>query len=313
MTKQPSFMVMCLVTVLGPAALAWQKESVSAPAPDGSVVIESGRPLDEATRILADRYGVPITYEDPKWQWNEDLIIGKWITGDLPKFILPGGLYPEKTPTAESAAQKMVEADNSQNRQGLRFRVQKSRRGLHILPSQFHSASGDLVPATSILDVSVNVPAAERMASEHLRAICDAVGRITGVRLLIGAPLGGLDSLFAANGVIAPRDVILRPPEERKMYSFLWGSSGSNARDAISALLEGSATTLRWFLRCDPALMGDPRFCVLNLRPLMKRVTTEDGKLRPGSNWMVFDRAAKPPVRAPAIPAPAPAPAGKAK
>jgi hypothetical protein len=151
------------------------------------------------------------------------------------------------------------------------------------------------------------------MASEHLKAICDAVGRITGVRLLSGAPLGGLDSVFAANGIIAPRNVFLRSPEERKLYSFLWGSSGGNARDAISALLEGSATTLRWFLRCDPALMGDPRFCVLNLRPLMKRVTTEDGKLRPGSESLIFDRVAKPPVRAPGIPAPAPAPASEAK
>jgi hypothetical protein len=191
-------------------------------------------------------------YEDPKWQWNEwngDLLAGRWIAGELPKFILAGGLYPEETPAAESAAQETVKAYNSQNNPSIRFRVQKSRLALHVVPSQFHSASGDLAPPTSILDAPVTVPAAVRMASEHLKAICDVVSRVTGVTLLTSAPLGGLDPLFAANGIIGSGDANSLGVEERKMYSFHWGSSGTNAREAISALLDQSATTLRWAMR----------------------------------------------------------------
>ena len=297
MTHRRRRTLIWLITIVGPVTLAGQK--VSAPAPDGSVVIEAAQPMDEATRILADRYGVPITFEEPKWLWNGDFVFGRWVVGDPPRFVLPGRLYPDETPSAETAVHELVDAYNAQEKQGIRFQVQKSRLGLHVVPSQFHGADGKLAPAASVLDVPVTVPAAERMAKEHLVAICEAVSRITGVRLLVGSPWGGLGQLFAANGVIAPRDANSRPAEERKMYSFLWGSSGTSARDAVSALFEESATTLRWFLRCDPAVTGDPRFCVLNVAPLMERVTTADGKLRPGSQSLVFDRVASPPVPAP--------------
>ena len=289
-----------LLGLTGAATLAAQK--VTAPAPDGSLVIESPRPLHEATAILADRYGVPITLEEPKWLSNEDMKIGTMIVGALPRFVLPGGLYPELTPTAEAATQMLIDAYNRQNRQGIRFRVEKSGWGVQVLPTQFHDANGNLAPASSVLDSTVDVPVGERMAYEHFGAICTAVSELAGIHLLRGGPwgpLGGVDPLFAANGIIAPRDASSRPAEERRKYSFRWGSSGVTAREALSSLLGRSATTFRWALLCDPPAGGEPRFCTVNVLTLATRTMTSDGKLRPGSEPLDFDRAPKPPVKAP--------------
>jgi len=54
-------------------------------------------------------------------------------------------------------------------------------------------------------------------------------------------------------------------------------------------------------VRCDAALLSDrdPRYCVLELAPLIRRANTADGKLRPTKEPLLYDRAAKPPVPGP--------------
>jgi hypothetical protein len=287
-------LAVCIAPLLvGPICLQAQ---VSAPAPDGSLTIDSPRPLRNATAILGSRYGKPVTFEEPVWVWQGDL----GVRNDSPRFFLPGGLSPEQTATMEAAAQKMLDAYYSQNNdvtrfRGARFRVEKSRLGLHIVPDQFHGVNGDLVPATSILDAHVTVPAAVRMASEHFEAICDAVKAATGVKL--DPPLRWMDSFYAANGIVTPRDAALLPASEKEQYSFLWGTSEVTAREALLRLLDGSATTLSWQMLCEHSAQPGDRFCVLNVSPLLTRVTGEDGKMQLGPGAVEFDRVVKPPVR----------------
>jgi hypothetical protein len=267
---------------------------------EDALTIKSPLPLREAIQIISDRYETAVFFEGPKWQWSEDFVVGNMIVREMPSLTLPGGLYPEQTPSVESAVRQLLDAHRSQKGDGPDFRLEVFDGRLHIVPSRIHNAEGVMVPATSILDVLVTVSSEERMASEHLKSICEAVSRATGVKLLRGTPhLSGIDPIFAANGIIAPRDAISRPPEERKPYSFVWGFPGGNARDAIVSLLEQSATTLRYSMGCGPTAMGHPRPCVVNLIALRERVKMEDGKLRPGKGWVFFDRAPQPPVPPP--------------
>jgi hypothetical protein len=270
---------------------------VTEPASDGSMIIYSSQPLNEATTILGDRYGTPVTLEEPTWLWKDDALIRK----TSPPFFFPGGLNPEHTPSLESAAQLLLDSYHAQNPDGTRFlgpryRVETSSRGVHIMPVQVRNGNGDLIPATSILDVHVSVPAELRLASEHLRAVCKAIGVAAGIKLLCAGPFSTLDPYFAANGIIAPRNANSLPPEDKAQYSFVWGVSEVTGREAVWRLLDQSATTLSWRLFCEASPKIEDRFHLLDVSLMRARTKGEDGTVKIGPGPLKFDRLAKPPL-----------------
>jgi hypothetical protein len=288
-----SFVLVYLAPALsGPVRLCAQ-ESVS--MPDGSLRIESPRPLSVATEFLGDLYGKPVTFEEPVWMWDGDMK----AKGEVPSWFLPGWLLPDQTASMEQTVQEVLDVIHGQNAEGPRFKIEKFRLGLHILPAEYHNMKGMLVPAKSILDAYVNVPAGMRMASEHLRAICESVKAATGVKL--DPPFTALDYFYAANGLKPPRNAsIMLEAKEKEQYSFVWGISGVTAREAVLSLFERSATTFSWWMLCDPPIFGPKLWgCALNVSPLHVRVTGEDGTVRIGSGYALFDRTAPPPAKRP--------------
>jgi hypothetical protein len=100
---------------------------------------------------------------------------------------------------------------------------------------------GKLVPATTPLGARIDVPVEKRTASEHLKALCDAVSSATGATV---RPNGGrFDHAFAANGYLLPR---MSTGAERPYMLFEWGANGTTAREALIDLLGRSATRMTW-------------------------------------------------------------------
>lgn len=255
-------------------------------SPSNSKVITSGRPLSEAARLLEGIYAKPVTYEDPLLMWRGDI---GWSSSGAgvnlhPKdrsFSLPVEFGEQKPPTLDLAlVERILDAYHTQT-DGPRFRVISSRWGLHIVPSQARNISGQWISIKPLLDSRINIEVESRTPYAHFAALCDAVTDSAGIEIKAAAPW--LDQNFAPNGLIPPRIGTLTD-EEKKQISFTWGVKGKIARDALISLIELSATTLTWDLRCSTE--PSDRYCRLNLGPIQLPIANPYGlQLRKSLIW----------------------------
>jgi hypothetical protein len=116
------------------------------------------------------------------------------------------------------------------------------------------------------LDASVDVPPQERSVTEHFKALCAALGSFFGmdIRYFDGNAYINGTSLFEQHFAAQPA-------------RFTWGTSGQTARDAVIGLLERSATTYSWQLRCEDAATPKDRLCVLNIAQVEVTITDAAG------------------------------------
>lgn len=282
-------------------------EAQVAPDDEANEII-SPSPLHKAAVLLEERYGKPVTFEEPVWQWRGDVTVrgrdenapmAQWLKER--RFLMPDWLTPERTPHLDVAVLgRMLDAYHAQNEDGARFKVLESRLGLHIVPTQSHNAEGQLVPASSLLDFRISVPTALRMASGHFKALRAAITAASGTQVQDGSQW--LDVAYAANGITPPRGAAETLPEqEKERYCFSWGVSDVSAREALLLLIDQSATTLVWQLLCQPSAKAADRFCVLNLTPLVTQQIGPDGRV--ARKPVYFDRRVAP-RHGPALPLP---------
>lgn len=255
-------------------------------SPSNSKVIISGRPLSEAAKVLEGIYAKPVTYEDPLWMWDGDIgssssAAGVWLHPKDRSLSLPVEFGEQKPPTLDLAlVKRILDAYHTQT-DGPRFRIVSSRWGLHIVPSQARNISGQWMSITPLLDSRINISVESRTPYFHFAAICDAVTKSAGIEIKTSAPW--LDQKFAPNGMIPPRIRTLTD-EEKKQISFAWGVNEMIARDALISLIELSATTLTWDLRCSAE--PSDRYCRLNLGSIQLPVANPYGlKLRRSLTW----------------------------
>jgi hypothetical protein len=252
----------------------------------GPTPIASPRPLADAADLLVHLYGKVVTYEDPVWVWRGDVEPEpggdpnrKW--GLFPK--AHGFTMPAETgvdPDLASVLQKTLAAYHQQGL-GARFQVLTSKWGYHIVPIQAHDEGGSLVPASSPLDSHVYLTTETRTPLQHLSALLDAIGVASGVKIDPAMFGGGFNSEFRS----APA-------------SFEWGAAGVVARDALIELLDKSATTFLWRLKCQPSARAEDRFCALNTSKIEVAITDAQGK--PATRVLYFDRCGNcPPVAIP--------------
>jgi hypothetical protein len=236
-----------------------------------SKVITSGRPLNAAADLIQVRMAEQgstdkvITYEDPILMWEGDVTQTPGVNRIYPKnrtFSLPDELDADKIPELTLDLFQRILAAYHRDTDGPRFRVLSSRWGFHIVPTEVRDVTGRLVSISPLLDTPIAVPIESREPSGHFKAICDALASASGIKMTPGAFY--LDQAFAPNGIVPPRARQLTE-NEKKQVSFAWGAN-SSAREAIMSLIEPSATTLRWSVRC--ALDSGGRNCVLNLNPI---------------------------------------------
>ena len=274
-------------------------------------MIHSGRPLSDLSLLLEEKYAQPVTYEDPVWLWRGDLSVqgsderdplALWLKNR--KFVLPLQVNTSETFKINMGVlQGIIEAYNRQNADGTQFKIITSYLGFHIVPWQMYNENGKMGPASTLFDVTIQVDAERRMASEHIKEICDAISAASGTSLRMGNNKW-LDEFYAAGGVRPPRFAAkLLDEEQRAPFTFLWGSGPTTGREALLALLSSSSTTFSWRLLCQPSAKPENRFCVLNVDPLQVRVLDADGKPVVDEEGHVrkrslsFDRLGKLPTR----------------
>jgi hypothetical protein len=239
-----------------------------------SQIITSGRPLSEAAILLQGRFAKPITYEDPIWIWEGDVGSSETVRGLYPKnrsFSLPDELSPDYKSELDLALMLKIVAAYHDQTDGPRFRILPSRWGFHIVPLEVRDITGRRVSVTPLLETQIDIPVENRTPSMHFEEICDALTRASRIKIIAGAPW--LDQVFEPNGIIPPRSRALTREEERQV-SFPWGTNAV-AREALIDLIELSAATLSWNVRCS----AEPwdRNCVLNLNPIQIPVKMQDG------------------------------------
>lgn len=226
-------------------------------------------PLEKAADQLQQRYGKPVTYEDPARMWRAEMEVAGTLHGQQLLRVKRHTLVmpQESTDNAPALSAEMVsgilDAYHQQNPDQARFRVIESRMGFHIVPAQVHDRNGRLAPATSPFDAEVSVPVQKRTASEHLAALCDAVTAATGVTVQSFNPW--FDGYFAANGYLLPRTVTAA---ERPYTLFEWGTSRKTARDALIDLMDGSGSSQTWTLHCGQTSGRSDGGCIFQMAPL---------------------------------------------
>jgi hypothetical protein len=154
---------------------------------------------------------------------------------------------------------------------------------LHIVPLQVRDHNGIFAPAKNALDEPVFIPQQERTAHGHMLALRDAVAAAgKGLQMFLLPQVVNIHGLDATNYLFAPTPADNRP--------FLWGTPRSNmtARDALIDLLDRSATTFIWDLRCRGTASEKYNLCVLNLGPLEVTTVGADGK--PAKQPLRYDR-----------------------
>jgi hypothetical protein len=170
----------------------------------------------------------------------------------------------------------LLDAFHRLNPDGPHFRCLQSRYGLHIVPEFVRDSSGRRARADSILEKTVSVPQGTRTAYEHLALLCSAVSAASGVPVHVNARSFPED--YAANGLVPP--LLIEPTQEQlRPYGFSWGASAVTGREALISLLEGSATTVYWDLRCETSVDNRNWFgCFLNAGPLVVYVKGSGGE-----------------------------------
>jgi len=244
----------------------------------GPNLIRSLHPVSDAADLLRHSYLRVITYEDPLWEWPGEMRVlgprvdpatkGGW-TPDWVLFTLPDAASPAPDLSARLA---QVLAAYHQQTGGPRFQVLTSKLGLHIVPLQVRDRDGHLAPAQNPLDKLVFVPQQERTAHEHINALQSAlVAANDGLEIGIGPLVTDLrgDSL---NFMFAPTRADNRP--------FVWGTAIPNmtARNALIDLLDHSATTFYWDMRCLGTLSVRYNTCTMHIAPLEITTVGPDGK-----------------------------------
>jgi hypothetical protein len=295
-----------LQAALSVVGISWAQAGPSAVPPESAY-----RPLQEAARLIENRYAVAVTYEDPTLLRRDDMrLIG--TDENLPRafvpspglLALPARLTPELTPKLTAKAlQEVIDLFHQLNPQGPTFRLTETRYGFHIVPDSVRDENGGRVASPPILGVHITVPEALRTAAGHLAALADAVSKTSGVKMILNDEY--VDQFYALNGYVPDKNAdLFGTDEEQRRFSFTWGiATATPARDALISLLENSATTITWQFRCTPNAKPENRECVMNLSPIQVAVTGEDGQ--PTKKLLLFDRCAKCP---PLPPAPPPAP-----
>ena len=248
------------------------------PAPSGSSVVTSPRPLLDAVRKLQETYGKVVTYEELILTWRGELQAKpghdperKWELFPTPQsFLMP------ESRTGMDLSDALDETITAYHQQtsGTRFKILSSKLGYHIVPVQAHDENGRSITATSALDQVITVPSEVRTAKQHLLALGAAINSTGQTYVDISAVPGsarGFDTYFRAQ------------PEV-----FQWGVHSAVARDALIDLLNQSASTFSWGLLCQASAQARDRLCALNIGLIEVAVTDSQGK--PAKRVLRFDR-----------------------
>jgi hypothetical protein len=223
-------LISCLSMVVRAQAITEQGNSVN-------VAVDDGRPVALAVRLLIEKYGYQITYEDPPYVYDGDLK-DRYVNGFKDRVPAGGALAINFAPssamtTSDDMAgllKKLLQAHAGSD-QGGHFRVVQNGQVFHILPSEVKDNSGNWGPQTSILDVAISLPNKERTGMATLEDICSAVGAAAHANIIVGS---------------IPPNVILP-------YRGVLSAENETARSVLLRALDGTNRKLTWIIMFDPS------------------------------------------------------------
>lgn len=166
--------------------------------------VEDPRPVAEAILKLEEKYGWVITYEDPRFVHDSEIVdvalqvrrdLDKYKPGEVPPVLVPRGgpleFTYEVSPSTKlpsdpaRVVQSLLDAQTA-NSHGGRFRLEKSGKIMHVIPTAVKNRAGRLVPQGSVLDMIISLPPGQRTVLQKLEIICAGIGWTTGIPVELG-------------------------------------------------------------------------------------------------------------------------------
>ena len=212
-------------------------------AREGVILSETGpRPLAKAAEALEGRYGIPVSYEDPAYVYDGDIVD---FTDPAYKIshpgiralgvksgsvVLRGNLSASVRSPADAISlfQSLLDDHVRAGNPG-EFALVQSGDGVVIVPTKVRDANGILSPDQSPLEVRISFPEQERTANEAMDAICGAILANSGKKVVLGMdPFGGIRSTD--------------PRGARATYYVTIGATNEPARSVLQRTLAG----LQW-------------------------------------------------------------------
>jgi hypothetical protein len=209
--------------------------------------VDDPRPLEAAVLSLIKRYPVAITYEDPRYEYSDDIEditarVLKNPSASSARFLVPrGGVLQADIEISSDSGQPVsiaatvqgiVNAKNVIPRGG-QFRVYQSEDAFHIVPAATRDSKGAWVEQRSILDTPITLSSAEMNGVELIDAILKQVSDGSGVKL-------GLSGFGFSNELMSHKARVV--------------ATGEPARDVLMRTLHSIDSRFTWLLLYDPAL-----------------------------------------------------------
>lgn len=192
------YVLRVLIAVLFAAKAFAQETTVN-------LVAGGARPVDSAIKTLLERYPqTVVTYEDPPFEYGAELRdvtlevrndLHLFAPGKTPKVLVPlgGNLQTSYVVSADgkpsdwaATLQNIIEAQNASAAGGGRFRLEQTGDIFHVVPTAKRDTNGNWVSHDSVLDRRISIPAKELRGVEMVFAICEAVGKVAGIKVTPG-------------------------------------------------------------------------------------------------------------------------------
>ncbi|MCE5308467.1 MAG: hypothetical protein LLG20_12580 [Acidobacteriales bacterium] len=229
-----AILVCCVCAMLTHGALCGQMKATS-------LIARDPRPLAEMASQLERLSGVPINFEDARYENASDVedvtesvvkpehrALNK--TGSPFRVLIPRGgelsLSLEVDAVTDRLADPyaaLVSALNAHKVNGFPglYVVNRDNGAFTISPEEVRGTGGSMIPVKSILETSVTFAPVPRTAADTLRLVLDDVSRTSGFRIDVG--------MIPLNGFIS-RTVAL-------------GAQGESARNVLARLFADVAST----------------------------------------------------------------------
>jgi hypothetical protein len=209
-----------------------------------TLAVDDPRPVEKAVEMLVLRYGYVITYEDPRYEYGDDLEdvtskvrkdMDKYPPGSAPKVIIPRGekltfsMPPVTGPQdVRSTLNTLVQISRGR---GGHFRVLESGGVFHVLPTEVRDTNGNWAATGSIFDARISIPSQERTERQLIDVICTAASSAAHINVVSSGGswiAHGISSTpsppvyaFQANNEVA-RDVLTRALAITKQAKRTW-------------------------------------------------------------------------------------------
>jgi hypothetical protein len=184
-------------------------------APAGTLVINESRPLLRAAQELEHRYGVPVSYEDADYKFNDDIDHSRYNFSPPRAGVLSVDLSPPLSSiepvTVATLLQGLLEQNVRSGNPG-QFKLIETTAGLGMVPVAVRNSEGTLVPYRSPLDARISFPEMDRDAEDAIQLFCQVTGAASGKKIGLGGGPGVLKWKTVRVGATSEvaRDVLAR-------------------------------------------------------------------------------------------------------